>query len=234
MLDQVLRYKFIIDYLKKSKNIKWMKILEIWSWSQWIGKFLDISFDWLDETTSDYSWTEQVTNKNMHFIKWSALNIPSDSNTYDFVFSLDMLEHIPKNFRIKAFEEAIRVGSETIIFWFPCGIYANFFDHLLYFFIKKIFSRKKMVWWLEEHVKIWMPVLKEIEDDLKKLQIKYNFTYTSFWSANIFLWGIVIFFSFIKPSSYLNYISDIILKKNYSFKSNIPYRRFYIIQKKDD
>jgi hypothetical protein len=116
MLDQVLRYKFIIDYLKKSKKFQWTKILEIWSWSQGIGKILNIKFDWLDEAAWDYAGLEKSINENMNFTKWTALELPFNDNTYDFVFSLDMLEHIPKDLRIKALEEAIRVGKNVIVF----------------------------------------------------------------------------------------------------------------------
>jgi ubiquinone/menaquinone biosynthesis C-methylase UbiE len=51
--------------------------------------------------------------KNINFIQGSVLNIPLESNTYDLVFSCDMLEHIPKNERFKAMQEAIRVCKRS-------------------------------------------------------------------------------------------------------------------------
>jgi ubiquinone/menaquinone biosynthesis C-methylase UbiE len=58
----------------------------------------------------------------MKFIQGNALDIPLESNTYDLVFSCDMLEHIPQKERSKAIQEAIRVCKKggIVIFCFPC------------------------------------------------------------------------------------------------------------------
>jgi len=55
----------------------------------------------------------------MTYVNGDSLNIPFSDNSFDLVFSVDMLEHIKKADRMKAIEEAIRVTNKTCIITFP-------------------------------------------------------------------------------------------------------------------
>jgi ubiquinone/menaquinone biosynthesis C-methylase UbiE len=45
--------------------------------------------------------------------------MPFKDGEFDFVFSLDMLEHIPKDKRLDAIREMVRVSKHDIIVAFP-------------------------------------------------------------------------------------------------------------------
>jgi ubiquinone/menaquinone biosynthesis C-methylase UbiE len=47
--------------------------------------------------------------------------MPFKDNTFEFVFCLDMLEHIPKKDRLLVIQEMIRVSKKHIIIGFPFG-----------------------------------------------------------------------------------------------------------------
>lgn len=171
MLNQITRYTPIFKYLKKNKHIS---ILEVWSWSQWIWKYKKIKFTWLDYTTNDYSTHGKKTNKNMTFVEGNALNMPFKDWEFDFVFSLDMIEHIKKNDRIKAFKEIIRVSKKDIIIWFPCGNLAHYFDKLFYETLKT--KNKKIPLRLQEHIDNSVPTFNEIKSILSEFNnIKWHY-----------------------------------------------------------
>jgi 2-polyprenyl-3-methyl-5-hydroxy-6-metoxy-1,4-benzoquinol methylase len=46
---------------------------------------------------------------------WNALALYEKDNSYDFVFSTDMIEHIDKDKRMTAIKEAIRVSSDLCV-----------------------------------------------------------------------------------------------------------------------
>ena len=232
MLNQIIRYAPILNFLKKKKT---NSILEIWSWSQGLWKFSNIAFDGIDETTADYSENDHKTSENMNFIYGNACKLPFQDNSYDLVFSLDMMEHIPHEYKYKAFEEAIRVWRDTIIIAFPCGIFAKLFDYSLFKVLYILKWGKPPQWWLWEHIEIWLPNENQIKTILSLLQKKYNFSYTSFWNGNIFLRSFIIIleniFWLLWHWYILERISHKIVKANYNFYSYIPYRRFYTIKK---
>ena len=168
---QSKRYRPVRDFICKYKP---KKILEIWSWSQWIWRCYDIKFDGLDLSTSDYTWEEKEHNEKMRFINGSALDIPINDNTYDFVFSTDMIEHIRDSDREKAISEAIRICKRWwyVMFLFPCWIYWKLSDYFL-FCIRKILSYLKwkdlVPWRLKEHLKIDYPSHRKIDDYLSNI-----------------------------------------------------------------
>jgi len=241
-IDQAIRYKPIIDYINRNKP---KKILEIWSWSQWIWRFINISFDWLDLSKADYSTEEKNSPKNMHFIYWSALNMPIDDNVYDFVFSCDMLEHINKDNRESALNEAIRVCKKwwTVIFWFPCWFWWKLCDYSLFYLIKIRYLISKdgdVPSRLTEHIKIDYPTDREIKYLIKKVLDKHQMSIKEiqeYNSNNVFFHFISIVINISRLQYYSriqklnNTIIDKYLSKKSSIKSIFPYRKYIIIQK---
>lgn len=71
----------------------------------------------------------------MKFISGDALDIPVEAGSFDFVFSTDMLEHIPREGRLKALQEAARVCSDTCVIGFPCGELAKLHDDFWFYYL---------------------------------------------------------------------------------------------------
>ena len=227
------RYKAIYDYIKLYRP---NKILEIGSWSQWIWRCYEIKFDWLDLTTSDYETNEKLINKNMTFIKWSALDIPIKDQTYDFVFSADMIEHINLKDRETVFKEALRVCKSWwhIILTFPCWFRGKMSDYALFLAIKfcNIFKKTDIPWWLIEHLNIKYPSSKWIDRIINNILGK-NKLIKNCLINNSF----VITFYCILSFTRLNFIdykaANRILNSNTSLDSEslFWYRKFILIQK---
>lgn len=237
-IDQVIRYKIIINHIN---NYFPQKILEIGSWSKWISRFLDIEFDWLDLSRKDY-WKEELHEEkeslsNMNFIRWSALNIPIKDNTYDLVFSCDMIEHIKRPDREKVFLEAIRVCKNWwhVIILFPCWFLWKIFDHFLLHSLNLLNLFNKNVSapaWIKEHSEIGYPTNKEISKIIKKIKEQhcvkvYNFN-------NIFIHAISTLIDISRFQKIKDRVIDYYLNKrvSYNYKSIFPYRKCVVINKK--
>ena len=225
-IHQAKRYKVVFDYIRRyGPN----KILEIWCGSQWIWKCYNIQFDWLDLTTSDYSWKEKYYNKkNMNFIKGSALDIPIKDETYDFVFSTDMIEHIKRNNREKAFKEAFRVCKKGwyVLFLFPCWIWWKTSDYFIYIVYK--FLKLKIPWRLKEHLELDFPYWKEINKYLYNLGINKHII-KNCKVHNIFIWN---YYKLLTLGSKKEKIIDNILNKSTPEKSSLFWIRKLILIKK--
>jgi len=246
-IDQAIRYRPIIDYINKNQP---KKILEIGSGSQWIWRFLDIKFDWLDLSKNDYQESEQKIWSKMNFIYWSAINIPIKDNTYDFVFSCDMLEHIPKKDREKVFSEAIRICKKwcVIFFWFPCWFFWKICDRFLFhlfWFLNiinpKIYIPKR----LTEHINIEYPTNKEIKYLIMKISNKHQIDTKEIQEYNydnillhlfFLLFDISMIISRLQFSSKAKKVHKYFIDKYLDTKlcltiSIFPYRKYIIIKK---
>lgn len=120
-----MRYRPIISAIKNISD-KNTKICEIGSGSFGIGPYLKKTFTGVDLNFSD--------NKSKYLlpVESSALNLPSGwTNKFDFVLSVDMLEHLPEEQREKAVGEMIRISNNYVVLAFPAGICAKLTDWLL-------------------------------------------------------------------------------------------------------
>jgi len=226
-MNQVIRYKTIVDYIKKYKP---KNILEVWSWSKWIGKFMrNLKFTWIDKTTSDYGSTELQTSKNMTYVNGDSLNIPFSDNSFDLVFSVDMLEHIKKADRMKAIEEAIRVTNKTCIITFPYWKFGSLIDKLFYeYYITK---DGKVEWRLKEHIENELPdddFIKDIKETFKDYDISEINNGNIFFVTFVLLWENIRLFSMV-----LTLLSFIIIHIWFiKFDSKYWIRKYLVIQKK--
>ncbi len=225
-MNQVIRYKTIIDYINthKPKNI-----LEVWSWSKWIWKFMrNLQFTWIDKTTSDYGNMELNTPKNMTYINWDSINMPFDNNSFDLVFSLDMLEHIKKEDRLKAMKDSVRVSNNTCIIAFPYWKFWSLIDKLFYeYYITKDW---KVEWRLKEHIENELPDEDFINLVKKEFDI-YKVTEINNW--NIFFVIFTLVWENIRLISiFLTLLSFIIIYIPFiKFDSKYWIRKYLIIEK---
>lgn len=226
MFNQIIRYKPIINFIKENKP---NKILEVWSWSKWIWKFMkNLKFTWLDQTTTDYWINENKTSKNMEFINWDSLNMPFNENNFDLVFSLDMLEHIKPEKRLDAIKEIVRVSNKYCIIAFPYWKFWSLIDELF----NEYYSEKdwKVEWWLKEHIENWVPnkdLINSVKNEFKNYEVK------EFLNWNIFF---VIFIILLESKFLFNIIliqlSYILAYLPINFNSKYWVRKFLIITKK--
>lgn len=227
------RYSFIINLLKKKK---YKNIVEIWSGPFWISDYYDINFTGIDMMNKKV----KGRSKKMKFKIGDACKLEEKDNNYDFVFSTDMLEHIPPSQRIQCIKEAIRICNDTCVIGFPCWKLAQLHDDLLFYYLEwKDKNRKNWrFWWLVEHVENWLPTYDDLSDIKKSIEkmwynceeIRYNdiiqwkniiareMKFINWWI--IWLWLSTILTLFNK-----------IFKKTYYCDDKLWYRVFLVIKK---
>lgn len=148
MINQVIRYTPVIDFIKEKEP---RNICEIGSGSYGIGRFSDIFFTGVDTSFEDYGTSfGKKKNIKMEKVTGNACEIPIEDNSFDLVFSLDMIEHLNEDERIIALNEALRISKCWVIFGFPCGEEARKIDKIIVA-IYNFFGSKTPIW-LGEHL----------------------------------------------------------------------------------
>jgi hypothetical protein len=205
MINQIIRYKPVIDFIKKRKKYS---LCEIGSGNQGVGKFLNVNFIGVDSFFNDYDEERKINkNKKMKQILAKANKIPIKTSSIDLVFSLDTFEHIEKKEREKSLNEILRIAKEFVIIGFPCGKNYIEIDNM----INKLYCifNKKPPLWLEEHLKIDYNEEFFMDEILKRK----GFDFYSIKNENVWVHFFVII---IEGLPFFNRISDFISKNKTS------------------
>jgi SAM-dependent methyltransferase len=84
------------------------------------------------------------------FVRSSAERLPFADDTFDFVVSSDMLEHLPEPLRAPSVRELIRVARRGVIVGFPCGDPARRLDRRVDSLLRA--AHRPRPEWLAEHL----------------------------------------------------------------------------------
>ncbi len=109
------------------------RILEVGSEITGITPYFKHKITGLDQ---GFDYTKQ--NKYLTPVEGSATAIPFKDRSFDYVISVDCIEHIPPRLRAKAIEEMLRVAKKQIYLTFPVGEHSQAIDKTLdnYFYQK--------------------------------------------------------------------------------------------------
>lgn len=144
-----LRYLPIALALKKHAK-PGDKILEVGSEIRGITTYykravtgLDLGFDYKRQ------------NKYLKPVAGSAIAMPFKDKSFDYVISVDCIEHISPKLRVKAVQEMLRVANKQIYLTFPVGPHSQMIDKMLdgYFYTKN----GEHFTYLTEHVDNGLP-----------------------------------------------------------------------------
>lgn len=162
-IDVKLRYIPIVEFLRKNKK-EGDKILEVGGGDIGISRFIDDKI-----IICDIGFGEKV-NKNVIPIVGDARKLPFDDDSFDYVVSSDMLEHISKEDREKVIKEMIRVSRKSVLFGFPSGEKSHKYEKKIFNLGKNIFGKEHK--WLKEHVANVIPGEEEIKEIMKENSFK--------------------------------------------------------------
>ena len=176
-IDVKLRYLPLIRFIKKNKK-EGESILEVGGGDIGISRFLDEKITICDTCFKD----REISSNKVISIYGDARKLPFKDNSYDFVLSSDMLEHIDEKDRKKAIREMLRVSRNYVIAGVPCGEKSHIYEKRIFNFIKKLTGKEHK--WLKEHVANGIPDEKEI----KSYFDDYNLVIIN--NANLNLWFI--------------------------------------------
>lgn len=176
-IDVKLRYLPLVKFIKKNKS-EGESILEVGGGEIGISRFLDDRITICDTCFKD----NESSSKKIISVYGDARNLPFKDNSYDFVLSSDMLEHIPDRDRAKVIKEMLRVSRKYVLIGFPSGKKSHDYEKKIFNFIKKISGREHK--WLKEHVFNGIPDEKEIRSYFGNYDVKV------INNANLNLWFI--------------------------------------------
>lgn len=151
--DTVIRYAPIVDEILGS-GLASPSILEIGSGTQGIALYLPFRV-----TGVDLRFDGDV-QPNLDPVCQSGTDIPFGDGSFDYVVSVDMLEHVPPEDRREVVREMIRVARRKVFLAVPCGASAEQQDRKLndiYFESRGSYYR-----YLQEHVLHGLPGVEEI------------------------------------------------------------------------
>jgi len=176
-----------------------------------------------------------VDSQDDNYISGDGCEIPLDDNSFDWVVSADVFEHIPKNKREQFLKENIRVAKMGIILVAPLyskEVYqAEVNTNENY---KKLFDNQDHPW-LKEHLENGLPKEKEIEDFLHS----HNYAFQKLHNNWLFLWQLLIGTEFFIDSNQDEKTKEENQKFNLFYNEKIfpfdnqepSYRKIYFIKK---
>lgn len=218
-----LRYLPIADDLKKNHK-DGEKILEVGSEINGITIYLPKKVTGLD-IAFDYSKKNDLLTP----VKGSATKIPFKKDSFEYVLSVDMLEHVPKDKRLKAVEEMVRVTKNKMYLSFPCGDESEKVDkHLHEYFLKK---RGEDYQYLREHVEQGLPDFNKVKEVLLSHKDYHLKVYKN---TNIYLWKYLLKLGLsgeqFKSSLYRRSLLALPLLKRFNFLTT--YRKLFVLERK--
>lgn len=156
--DQYQRYRDVQEIANIARDSKPLRLLDIGGHPGIIRNFLPDD----DSVVVDILPGKDIAN----YIQTDGSNLPFKDNEFDFVCSLDALEHVPPANRDKFLSEMLRVSKDFIVLICP------FFDEdiklaeeITYEFYRKTFNSPLIV--LGEHLQHGLPRLEEVRQFFK-------------------------------------------------------------------
>jgi len=146
-----------------------------------VGGYRGHTADFLTKDTVTVMDLYDVKDKN--YVKGSALAMPFDDNSFDYVVSFDVLEHIPDKSRRDFVSECARVSRNGVIICAPSKNPANqLAERNLNELYKKLHAKPHE--WLKEHIEYGIPDF----DEIALFAQSHNYATIRFHSNKTELW----------------------------------------------
>lgn len=189
-IDQFGRYGIVAQKIKelvKAKGQKKVTILDVGGYKGEVHRFFN-------ENEALITVLDLFESNEDNYVKGSALDMPFEDNSFDYVVSFEVFEHIPRDDRVKYIEEATRVSKGTFILTAP---FSGVDDEVL-----KSEEYVNNLWksmhgenhiWLHEHILYRTPKEVELEDILKDKKLSYK----KIGNNDLVLWNMMLSFNYL-------------------------------------
>ena len=224
-----LRYRPIVRKIN-CLNEDDLKIAEVGSGGLGAGPYLKKNFTGFDIAFSD------PKSPFLKPVVASADKIPQDyTKQFDFVFSVDMLEHLPPKSQTKALKNMVSLTRRYLLVAFPSGSQANLADRALAWYYQK--THQKKLNFLTEHLKFPLPEAKKIENQLVNIAQKQNkkvINKKTFNNTNVFIYLGLLLLGFSENKYLTRLFSLTFFLRGFLAKINFfPYRKMIILELED-
>ncbi len=235
--EHAIRYTAVLKELRKGN---YADILEVGSGPLGLSRFISRKIVGVDLDMSG------PHHQYFSLVGASVTALPFKEKAFDFVVSLDMLEHLPLEQRPLAVLELLRVARKKIILGLPCGDKARWIEAKALEANNKTLNQAKLssdekkvllerVRFLADHVRYGLPYKEEIETYFQQAAIVLNCRYKLriIENESIYVW----FFSIASrmPQSYLRFIRILICIIFFPILARLEwpacYRKMFIAEK---
>lgn len=217
-----LRYLPIVADIQKNYQ-EGESILEVGSEISGITPYLQKPV-----TGVDIDFDMSKKNEYLTPVKASAVELPFKDRSFDYVLSVDMLEHLPIPQRFKAIMEILRVAKKKVYLAFPSGKSATLSDNELnQYYLRR---RGEDHPYLKEHLGFGLPDFREVKAELEKHP---EFKIKIVGNTNIYLWNTLLRWGLsdqkFQSSLYRRLLLLLPVLKHLNFGST--YRKMFILER---
>ncbi|MDI6757866.1 MAG: class I SAM-dependent methyltransferase [Endomicrobiia bacterium] len=222
-IDVALRYHPIVKRAKKTCR-PGAKILEVGAGGAGITAYWRVPVTAVDLNFADDGRGAGYITK----VTASADAIPFPDDSFDFVISVDMMEHLPAGTRAKAIGEFVRVTRPggKIFIAVPCGRLSAAFEKVLNALYKA--RNKKDNPWLAEHIAHGLPDYKDLRRQI--VAAAPGAAVKTLANVNVFMWFALHILGSVLPS-FLRAPLTAAIYPAAKIINFLPYRRIFVIEK---
>ena len=163
IFDQYSRYRACAEMIAAIGAESGSELLDIGSGPECLlGHFLPASaITYVDPLLAD------VKGRNKTHIGADVFSPNLDNRRFDYVASVDTLEHVPASKRAAFIERLSSLARSGLVIGFPCADRGDavMTDHVINEHYRQLFGRDYP--WLEEHIRYSLPRLADVLDQLR-------------------------------------------------------------------
>jgi O-antigen biosynthesis protein len=226
------RYRIIFDIINSNSENKEEKILDVGGRGNLLKRFFEGNNNY-----SVYYLDPLVNTEDKNYIEGDGTNMPLDDESFDWVVSADVLEHIIPEKRIDFLNEKLRVAKRGVILVAPFKSknteLAEISANQIY---KNLFGNDHP--WLIEHINNGLPETSLVENFIQETKLDYFKLYNN----NLQIWQFLVGLQCVKDYLHTNNNHEILDKfgefnefyNNFVFPKDSnqnSYRHIYVIKK---